>query len=172
MKKSVREEKKMKRELKRGGDPAGMELQQRGFCCDCSASRVCPLRLCYQSRHSRLANVKPTARSLYNGVCGVGCLIETVRAADDDPKLREFLEVMQPRSKGALWTNDAGGAVKPAAAVAAAGTQAVTAGKRKLKQAFAEEAAGDEEDDEDDALYQELPGQPGASVEGGEHSRV
>ena len=98
----------------------------------------------------------------------------SVRAADDDPKLREFLDVMQPRWKGALWTNDAGGAVKPPAAVAAAGGQkASTAVKRKRKRAFAGEAAGEEEDDEDDALYQELPGQPAVDAEGGAwHSRA
>ena len=78
-------------------------------------------------------------------------------AAEDDPKLREFLEVMQPRVKGALWSNDAG-AVKPAAAVALAGQAGGVATKRKRKQDAVEDAAdAGPEDEEDDALYQELP---------------
>ena len=90
-------------------------------------------------------------------------------AADDDPKLREFLEVMQPRSKGALWSNDVGGAVKPDAAPGAADQKAGVTAKRKRKHAAISGDAGDgEEDDEDDSLYQELPTQIAAKAEHGE----
>lgn len=72
--------------------------------------------------------------------------------SEDDPKLREFLEVMQPRSKGALWSNDASfiqpSAVAPAAAVSEKGGR-----KRALPDADDAAEGGEEADEE----YQELP---------------
>lgn len=57
---------------------------------------------------------------------------------------------MQPRSKGALWSNDAGtGAAQPAPAAAAAAQ-----GKRGSKRPLPDADEGAEEDDEE---YQELP---------------
>ena len=88
--------------------------------------------------------------------------------AEEDPKLREFLEVMQPRVKGALWSNDAG-AVKQAAG-AAPGQHGAASSKRKRQQAVAEDAAAADEDgdEEDDALYQELPSKAAIGADGGE----
>ena len=73
-------------------------------------------------------------------------------SAEDDPKLREFLEVMQPRSKGVLWSNDA--SVAQQSAVGPAAVAPVKGGKKRaLPDADDVVDGGEEADDE----YQEMP---------------
>lgn len=80
---------------------------------------------------------------------------------------------MQPRVKGALWSNDAA-AVKPAAGAAAAGGQPGAASSKRKRQQDAVEDADDEDDgdEEDDALYQELPSKAATGAADGEEPQL
>lgn len=71
-----------------------------------------------------------------------------------DPKLREFMQIMQPRSKQAIWTNDD---LLPPGSAAAQQAQQQQAGRRP---------ASGEEDDEggSDEEYEDLPAAAGAAA--------
>ena len=176
-KKSVREEKK-KRKLRHGGDSAGVHpWSTHTVCCACSQM---PCRMSCLSSAARSQSEPqsyrhaPSALSQCNWRESPHVAVRDGRSADaeDDPKLREFLEVMQPRVKGALWSNDTAGAVKTAAG-AGAGQQGLVSSKRKRKQDVVEDVEDDEDgDEEDDALYQELPLKAAPGIEDGEQPKT
>lgn len=79
-------------------------------------------------------------------------------AGEDDEQLQEFLQVMQPRRKTAIWSNDAEAAL-PARGQSGAQQQA-----QPRKVATAAVAAGSS--DEEDELYEDLPAaEPQGGVE-------
>ena len=64
----------------------------------------------------------------------------------DDPQLEEFLKVMQPRSKSAIWANDD---FIPQAAQ-------IVKGQKSGKSATANPDKSSDTDEEDDAEFQDL----------------
>ncbi|GLC70759.1 hypothetical protein PLESTF_001030300 [Pleodorina starrii] len=79
---------------------------------------------------------------------------------EEDPKLREFLALMQPRSKARIWGNDELPTAEDGAAAAAAAAAAAQAAAKK--QAARSAAAGGmnedddgDDDDDDDDQYQD-----------------
>lgn len=66
----------------------------------------------------------------------------------DDPQLEEFLKVMQPRSKSAIWAND--DSIPEAAQVAR--------GQKAGRRAAENPGKSSDTDEEDDAEFQDLAG--------------
>ena len=71
----------------------------------------------------------------------------------EDPKLREFLEAMQPRRKAAIWSNDAGAGAPPAKGQSGRDSAPGTGKKGRAAARAAAAAEGDSSDDE----YTDLP---------------
>ncbi|RUS26301.1 hypothetical protein BC938DRAFT_470950 [Jimgerdemannia flammicorona] len=107
---------------------------------------------------------------------------------EEDPKLREYLEVMQPRSKSKTWANDdvamlkaqQDGANREERARRQAKGKKGAAMPKVATVAVANKKAGGEGqlltkvhvtfDDSDDELYDDLPGKKGGEEEGGEEN--
>ncbi|RUP46895.1 hypothetical protein BC936DRAFT_146406 [Jimgerdemannia flammicorona] len=107
---------------------------------------------------------------------------------EEDPKLREYLEVMQPRSKSKTWANDdvamlkaqQDGANREERARRQAKGKKGAAMPKVATVAVANKKAGGEGqlltkvhvtfDDSDDDLYDDLPGKKGGEEEGGEEN--
>ncbi|PRW58148.1 Multiple RNA-binding domain-containing 1 [Chlorella sorokiniana] len=74
-----------------------------------------------------------------------------------DPKLREFLSVMQPRSKQAIWANDD---------LTAPGSLAAAAAQQQQQQQRGKKAAGAAEDEEEGGSDDEYVDLPAAAADG------
>ena len=87
----------------------------------------------------------------------VALVLSSIAYDADDPELEEFLKVMQPRSRTAIWAND--DAVPDAAKLA----QNQASGRKKAAVIHAAEELIDEEEDGD---YQDLSNLSPAKAKG------
>ncbi len=77
----------------------------------------------------------------------------------EDPKLREFLQVMQPRSKAAIWANED-------ATLASAGAKGAANQFNVPSTSAAKGVQYDDDSSEEDELYEEAPVTTGRAVMG------